>query len=66
MIQKISKWVVKILCCPVLKTQKIHDSKYLKLFFQDCKYKDNLKILRITQLPAENHSLNLKIRELEV
>jgi hypothetical protein len=63
MIHKISKWTVKIHCCQVLKTQKIQDNKYLKLLFQDCRYKDNLKILRITQLPAESHSLNHKIRE---
>jgi len=46
--------------------QKIHDRKYLNLLFQDCKYKDDLKILRITQLQANTHPLKFKIRELEV
>jgi hypothetical protein len=60
------KWTVKIHCCQVLKTQKIHNIKYLKPFFQECKSKENQITHRITQLPAENHSLNHRIRELEV
>jgi len=63
---KISNWTIKIHCCHVLKTQQIQNSKYLKLLFQDYRYKDNQITHRITQLPAENHSLNHKIRELEV
>jgi transposase InsO family protein len=66
MILKISKWTVKIHCCQVLKTQKIQNSKYLKPFFQECKSKDNQITHRIAQLLAENHSLNHRIRELEV
>jgi hypothetical protein len=46
--------------------QKIHDRKYLNLLFQDCRYKDDIKILTITQLQANTHPLKFKIRELEV
>jgi hypothetical protein len=54
--QKINNWTVKIHCCQVQKTQKIQNNKYLYLFFQDCGYKDDLKILRITQLKANSSS----------
>ena len=63
---KIALWTVKIDYYHFLKTQKIQDKQYLNLLFQDCRYKDDLKILRITQLQAETHPMKFKIRELEV
>jgi hypothetical protein len=62
---KIALWTVKTHCCLFLNTQKIQDKKHISLSFQDCRYKDSLKVLRIDFLQAKIHLLKFKISELE-
>jgi hypothetical protein len=62
---KISLWIVEIHCFQFLNIQKIQDNKHIIMSFQDCKYKDNMKVVRTTLLQVEIHPLKLKISKVE-